>query len=469
MTLKRVLSLAFTALVALLVATSGALILTTTRLDRTVHALGEGIESVRLGYEIELALLSHERAVNGYGRAMAESDLRQMLVEADVHIGSEQERAILDESVRRVEAYLGSAEPDAQHRQLFERALERVREFVQLNVAQSASERAASARWDRWAHAFGLSTVAVSMLGAVVVLFWLRTTTFRPALHIAGAVRRLASGDKGARAPEEGAHELRIIARHVNEMAEAQADQEKTRLTFLAGVAHDLRNPLGALKMATAAIPPEKPLPSEDRIRQTLGRVQRQIDRLERMVWDFLDASRIEAGILDVRPERCDLREVATAVIDLFRPVAGAHQLVLALPDEPVHCRCDPGRVEQVFTNLVSNAIKYSPNGGRIELRLRRAGDRVRVSVSDEGTGIAPAGLSQLFEPFGRRGASKESIPGVGLGLYVSRRIVEAHGGAIEVESTLSRGSTFHVVLPADEDDLPVAAEEKPGRARALH
>jgi signal transduction histidine kinase len=471
MTLRRVLSVVFTTLVVLLVATSGALIVATTRLDRTAGALTDGIESLKLGYGIELALVSHDRAVNGFGRATSEAVLRQLLAEAAGHVGSQREGDLLDETSRRVEAYLVSSEQDPRRPELFERALGRVEELVQLNLGQSAAERANAEKWNRWANAYGATTVAVSLLGLVVILLWLRMTMFRPAIHLAGAVRQLASGDKRARAPEEGAHEFRSIARHFNQMADDLAQQEKNRLAFLAGVAHDLRNPLGALKMASAIIPPDKPLPPEDQIRQTLGRVQRQIDRLERMVWDLLDASRIEAGILDVRPERCDLREITGAVVDLFRPGAPSHEFVLSLPNEPALCRCDPGRMEQVLTNLVSNAVKYSPKGGRVELRIAHQASRVRVSVSDQGIGIAPDDLKQLFEPFRRRGTSNESISGVGLGLFVTRRIVEAHGGSIEIESSPRRGSTFHVVLPAGEElEAPATAvDSEPAQPRALH
>jgi signal transduction histidine kinase len=471
MTLKRVLSVAFSALAVTLAATSMALIVATTRLHRTVQALTDGIESIRLASESEMALISHDRAVSGPGRAIAEADLRQSLVEAQSHVSSDRERQLLDEASRRVEAYLTHPEQGLSRSELFETALERVRELARLSLQMSKAERNDAERWDRWANALGTSTVAVSLLGLVVVLFWLRRTTFRPALDIADVVRRQAQGDQGARAREEGAIELRSIAHHVNDMADALAQRDRDRLAFLAGVAHDLRNPLGALKLASGAISPDQPLPPEDRIRQTLARVQRQINRLDRMVWDFLDASRVEAGILDMQPERCDLREIAEAVTELFRPAARSHELVLSLPEEPAFSHCDPGRIEQVLTNLVSNAIKYSPKGGRVEVRVSRPAGRVRVSVSDEGVGIAEDDLTQVFEPFKRRGTSKECIPGVGLGLFVSRRIVEAHGGSIEVESAPHRGSTFHVVLPSHEREAipPPAPRPAAGPPRALH
>jgi signal transduction histidine kinase len=201
--------------------------------------------------------------------------------------------------------------------------------------------------------------------------------------------------------------------------------------------------------MASAVVLADKPLPPEDRIRQFYARVNRQIDRLERMVFDFLDAARIEAGRLELLVEVCDMRDIARATIDLFEPTAPAHQLSLMAPSDPVRVSCDPARVEQVLNNLVSNAIKYSPRGGQIAVAVKPREDVVLLSVADEGVGIPADEIEHIFEPFRRTGTSKESVPGVGLGLFVARRIVESHGGRITVESTVGRGSTFHVQLPA--------------------
>jgi two-component system, OmpR family, sensor histidine kinase MtrB len=118
------------------------------------------------------------------------------------------------------------------------------------------------------------------------------------------------------------------------------------------------------------------------------------------------------------------------------------------VPDLPVVVRGDPTRLTQVVTNLLSNAIKYSPRGGRVRVQLARAQDEVMLSVSDEGVGIPPDEYERIFEPFRRSKGSSAEIPGIGLGLSVSRRIVRAHGGDIEVVSQIGAGSTFRVRLP---------------------
>jgi len=267
-------------------------------------------------------------------------------------------------------------------------------------------------------------------------------------MALAAAIERYARGERSTRVFERGPEEFRTIAQRFNDMASTLERQREDQLAFLAGVAHDLRNPLAALKMATTMISPDEPLPPEARMRDLFRRVDRQIDRQERMLYDFLDAARIESGNLELHMEACDLRDLVRATLDLYEPAAQTHQVLASVPDEPVRLTCDPLRIEQVLTNLVSNAIKYSPRGGSVRITVARRPDAVLVSVADEGLGISPDAIEHVFEPFHRAHAPKESIPGIGLGLFVARRIVEAHGGRIVVESTLGVGSTFTVHLP---------------------
>ncbi len=121
----------------------------------------------------------------------------------------------------------------------------------------------------------------------------------------------------------------------------------------------------------------------------------------------------------------------------------------MSVPEQPVVLRCDPTRLTQVITNLVSNAIKYSPEGGTVQVSLELTAEAVVLSVSDEGLGIPPGDRERIFEPFQRSKRPDVNIPGIGLGLSVSRRIVRAHGGDIEVAAREERGSIFRVRLPS--------------------
>ncbi len=166
------------------------------------------------------------------------------------------------------------------------------------------------------------------------------------------------------------------------------------------------------------------------------------------MVEDFLDAARIEAGQLTLSPEPCDVHKIAREVVDLFAGSSPRHRLELV--GEPSPVVADPNRLAQVITNLVSNAIKYSPSGGRVRVAVApsRVRERVEISVSDDGIGIADDKRARLFEPFSRVHSSDVDVPGAGLGLSIVKRLLDAHRGGIEVASEPGRGTTFTAWLP---------------------
>jgi signal transduction histidine kinase len=168
------------------------------------------------------------------------------------------------------------------------------------------------------------------------------------------------------------------------------------------------------------------------------------------MISDFLETSRIEAGQLELVKQRCDARSLAVNAVELFRAGASIHELIAHVPDTPVDVVWDSLRMEQVANNLVSNAIKYSPAGGRVEVSVEQQGREVVLRVRDYGIGIPLEEQRTVFEPFQRGNVSRDMIAGVGLGLATARRIVEAHGGRMVLASSPGEGSTFSVYLPAD-------------------
>jgi signal transduction histidine kinase len=230
-------------------------------------------------------------------------------------------------------------------------------------------------------------------------------------------------------------------------MASALAAQREAQMAFLGGVAHDLRSPLAALAMSVTLLRPGRPLPDERRLRQTIARVERQTARMKRMVDDFLDLANIEAGRLEIKLGEHDGRGIVRNAVELFEETTSGDRLRVSLPEYEVPLCCDPLRIEQVLTNLISNAIKYSPAGTPVEVALEATDDHVVLRVTDRGMGISDADQRRLFEPFRRVGLSQESVPGVGLGLFVVKRIVDAHGGRIEVVSAPGRGCAFRVHL----------------------
>jgi signal transduction histidine kinase len=263
-------------------------------------------------------------------------------------------------------------------------------------------------------------------------------------LELHESVARLQAGDTGMRAAEGGgSRESADLARAFNRMVEALSRQRENQLAFLAGVAHDLRTPLSGLKLGLQAL---EETPSGAAQRRTLAMLDRQVDHLARMADDLLDATRIEAGRLEMHLVEFDLGPLVQDIAQFHAPTCPRHEIVVRAPDAPVTVRGDPVRIEQVLNNLLSNAIKFSPGGGRIDLTLANDGDGAVLSVTDRGIGIARDDVPKLFVAFRRQ--HPDVAPGAGLGLSVVRRIVVAHGGTVEVDSTPGRGSTFRVRLP---------------------
>lgn len=445
---------AVTVLVAvLLVFITASLMTLTTLLHRATESAGSAVESVHLVEEAEIDLLLHGRARSEIVRRELEGDLRRKLSQASRFVTTDEEAALLATAAREVDAYIESAmdpaRPGAEVAAAQAVAFEALELLVGLNIEQAREAQERAAWWSRLADAVGLGICVFVVLAAGLLLGWLRGRAFEPVFDLARVMERFGSGDREARAQERGPAELREMSRRFNEMAATLAAQRQAQIAFLGGVAHDLRSPLAALSLAVATIRPDRPLPPEPRLRHVIEVVRRQAARLERMIEDLLDLARFEAGELELRLETRDLRGLLQEVLELVEETASGRHLRTSLPDDEVLVRCDPLRLEQVLTNLIDNAIKYSPSGGTVEVALRRSGDEAVLSVTDQGVGIAESDLERLFEPFRRVGLSRETAPGVGLGLFVVKRIVTAHGGRVEVESRPEVGSTFRVSLRA--------------------
>jgi signal transduction histidine kinase len=220
------------------------------------------------------------------------------------------------------------------------------------------------------------------------------------------------------------------------------------RSALVATVSHELRSPLTAIKGYTETLLQSGPWDANTE-REFLEIVALSAEKLSTLVDNLLDAAQLEAGVLNLHQEPVRVERIAQQVVGQRQPLALDHQLqVEASPHLPL-AEADPVRVEQVIANLVDNAIKYSPEGGPITIRVVEDEETVIVSVSDCGIGIAPEHLEHLFERFYRAESdSITRIKGLGLGLYICRSLVEAHGGHMWVESQLGVGSTFFITLP---------------------
>jgi len=224
-----------------------------------------------------------------------------------------------------------------------------------------------------------------------------------------------------------------------------------TRNEFLSIVSHDLRGPLMSIAGLASLI--DHHAPADDnghRIRGWAERVRRSVTVMERLIRDLLDFGSFEDGQLRVAAERLDIRSLLQSAADAFQAVAAAKGITLVadLPGEPVMAKYDPHRVLQVLSNLIHNAIKFTGEGGSIKLCAVARDGVCQVSVADTGIGIPESDLTSIFERF--RQLDRGDRTGLGLGLYISLWIVEAHGGRIWAESKVGDGTTFHFTLPAE-------------------
>jgi PAS domain S-box-containing protein len=237
----------------------------------------------------------------------------------------------------------------------------------------------------------------------------------------------------------------------------AAEEASRRREQTLAFVAHDLRNPVQTVVMAAGALT-DLPLPPEKRAQQ-LEIIKRSAWRMNRLIGDLLDVSLMEAGTFGVNREPLELDRLLDEVIESFAAQARARSLSLEtdIGDGLPRLHGDRDRLQQVLTNLVGNAIKFTPAGGRVVVGARPCAGEVEVYVRDTGCGIAADHLEKVFERFWQ---VRRDRGGAGLGLMIARGIVEAHGGRITVESVVGAGSTFRVALPATgggpHDDAPV-------------
>lgn len=457
--------------------TAGALVVITTWMGHDSVLQWEAGESVRAAEELEIAMLLHGRErrlleVTGafeHAHAMREAEVqaRFWLEQARSHVGGTLEADVLEEVKREMEAYFtrvrterDSPVPPGAPDPALEAILELTERLVHLNVTDARTRMEEAQLWNHRANLLGLVVILVLMTGVGVVLWAERRLVYRPVALIRQALMSFRLGVPWTPAPEVGAAELRDIAHAFNDMVARLERQREAQVRFLAGVAHDLRNPLQALKLATSGAG-SGPLPPE-RAQQRLALVERQVERLGRMVDDLLDTTRIEAGHLKLHLGEHDLSELVREAVELHRPVSTRHLLELEVPEQPAPMRCDATRISQVLNNLLSNAIKYSPEGGTVRIRVAPAEDGYCVAVTDPGVGIPSAEKESIFEPFRRSASTQDTIPGVGLGLAVARKIVVAHGGTLDVESAPGRGSTFYAKLPVRSAHPPAPHADGP-------
>lgn len=268
----------------------------------------------------------------------------------------------------------------------------------------------------------------------------------RPIQALTGAAQSLRNGDLTQRVKPKGKDEIGQLANAFNHLAESLQRQEQYRKKLTADLAHELRTPLANLQTHTEALI-DGLLPTTS---ENLTSVHEEILRLGRLVGSLEELTRAEAGRLTLNKEKVNLKSFLERTTSRFQPQFLDKGVVLkaSLPEHPIDVLLDQDKISQVINNLLSNALKFTPEGGSVEIGVKSQDREVQISVRDTGIGISEEDLPFIFERFFRGGNGENGAKGSGIGLTIAKELTEAHGGKIEVKSALNHGTEFTLRLP---------------------
>jgi signal transduction histidine kinase len=316
---------------------------------------------------------------------------------------------------------------------------------VQLSVPLSAAQ---SLIWERWL-ALGVAIAAISVLAALAALF-LSTTLTRPLQQLQQATMKIAQGDFTQRVSESRGDEIGEVTRAFNYMAgQVEAMLEEQR-AFASNVSHELRTPLTTIRLRSEAL-------REGGLdlavaRQYVVEIDDEVQRLGTLVQDLMVLSRLDSGRLEAGRERIDTLRLARQLLLEMKPHAESKGITLQLdaPSALPAVTAGSAHLAIVFRNLLSNALKYTPEGGQILWAIRENGGAIQHTIIDNGQGIAREDLPLVFDRFYRVDKSRSrAVPGTGLGLSLVRMIVEFYGGTIHLTSEgVGMGTEAHVTWP---------------------
>lgn len=297
----------------------------------------------------------------------------------------------------------------------------------------------------------GYVCAIVTILGILGSILFARTMT-RPIQKLAEATKIIGKGELTHRIAVNRSDEIGQLAYSFNDMAKKLQELDEMKNDFVSSVNHELRSPLSALKGFLQMFQLGISGPLNDQQKKNVGLMMECTERLNRFVSNILDVAKLEAGMMEFNLEPLDPVRVADEIVELFQPQAKMEKINLFFESAPRISKIsgDSDRLKQVFTNLINNAMKFTPEEGKIIVWARENENSVILGVTDTGAGIPKEAIPKLFNKFEQVKQTKEKAKskGTGLGLTIVKQIVEGMGGKIGVESELNKGTTFFFSLP---------------------
>jgi signal transduction histidine kinase len=293
-------------------------------------------------------------------------------------------------------------------------------------------------------------TVLATILWAALVSLLLAQRIAGPIQEMRSTTARMAAGALSERVPVRTTDELGDLARSLNYMAAELERLDVMRREFVADASHELRTPVANLAVAVEALRGSLPT-SDPGAAPLLDAIEREVERLRKLVEDLLDLSAIESGRVQLHLVPTDLGELTNVVVESFRARAAQRGVALERlgPTRVITVQVDPDRMSQVLSNLLDNALKFTPGGGRISVSVAEHRGDVTVAVDDTGPGIPPDDLPHIFDRFFKADRSRSVQWGAGLGLAIAKRLTAAQGGEIRAENRAEGGARFVVTLPS--------------------
>lgn len=319
----------------------------------------------------------------------------------------------------------------------------RVGALVMITSVQSTVDSLTSMQ-DRMLVIFGVALAAVLVLAGFIS----RIVT-RPVAELSTGIERMGKGDYSQRVHVPGKGEMAQLAAAFNQMSEQVHNLDEARNQFVSNASHELKTPLATIKILVESMIYQDDMPPELR-QEFLSDINREIDRLSSVVGDLLTLVHIDSHKLRLRREMMVFADTVRESVKRLTPLAQKRGQEISVEiGEPCEMFADPGKLAQVCYNIIENAIKYTPDGGKITVRLRRTGRDAVLDISDTGVGIPEEDLAHVFDRFYRVDkARSRDTGGTGLGLSIVQQIVRLHAGSVTVQSRRGGGTTFTVQLP---------------------